>query len=95
MVYTHSTGVLRVLSYLEFPWSSLYAFIWVPKFIRDFCYGMVASNRYALFGKKSDGACPYNPGIRKKCIDWGEECDLDREEDDENANDNSYLSKEV
>eukprot|EP01115_Flamella_aegyptia_P014494 TRINITY_DN827_c0_g2_i1.p1 TRINITY_DN827_c0_g2~~TRINITY_DN827_c0_g2_i1.p1 ORF type:complete len:81 (+),score=16.98 TRINITY_DN827_c0_g2_i1:3-245(+) len=80
------------MSYLNAPWNWAYGFILVPPIIRDFCYRLVAENRYRMFGKKSDGACPYNPGLRKKCIDWGEECDLEAEED--NAED-FYASKDV
>jgi predicted DCC family thiol-disulfide oxidoreductase YuxK len=83
--YSHSTAVLRILSYLNVPWNLAYTFIVVPKFVRDFCYSTFASYRYTLFGKKDDGACPYNPTIRKKCIDWGEPCDIDAEEEDESS----------
>ena len=78
--WSHSSAVLRIMSYLSIPWNLLYGFVIVPKFVRDFCYSVVASNRYRLFGKK-DGACPYNPGLRKKCIDWGENCDEEAEEE--------------
>lgn len=54
--YTRSTGALRILKHLGGGWQLLYAFIIVPRFIRDTVYNLVAKNRYKWFGKKED--CP-------------------------------------
>ncbi len=51
-VYSHSTAILRVCKHLGGISSLLYAFIIVPKFIRDGMYRFVARNRYKWFGKK-------------------------------------------
>jgi predicted DCC family thiol-disulfide oxidoreductase YuxK len=51
-IYTESTGALRVAKELGGFWSWLYAFIIVPRFIRDAVYGWIARNRYTWFGKK-------------------------------------------
>ncbi len=51
-VYTESTAVLRMLRKLRFPLNLLYAFIIIPRFIRDPLYRYIAKNRYRWFGKK-------------------------------------------
>lgn len=51
-VYTKSSAILRICRNLNRPWSWLYAFIIVPKFIRDFFYGIISKYRYNWFGKK-------------------------------------------
>lgn len=53
--YTRSTAALRLAKGLKFPYPLLYAFIIVPKFIRNAVYNWVARNRYRWFGK--DEAC--------------------------------------
>ena len=49
--YTYSTAALKIAKHLKGAWSWLYAFIIVPKFLRDFAYKTFAKNRYRLFGK--------------------------------------------
>ena len=51
-VYTHSTAALRVARRLDGFWKYFYAFIIVPRPIRDFFYKLFAKNRYRLFGKQ-------------------------------------------
>lgn len=51
-VYMRSSGALRVLKHLGSGWKLLYAFIIVPKFIRDGVYNFISKNRYKWFGKK-------------------------------------------
>jgi predicted DCC family thiol-disulfide oxidoreductase YuxK len=51
-IYTRSTGALRLARQLKGAWSLLYAFIIVPRFIRDAVYRLIARNRYKWFGKK-------------------------------------------
>ena len=52
VVYTKSNAALRVTKKLSGAWSALYAFMIVPKFIRNGVYDIVAKNRYKWFGKK-------------------------------------------
>ncbi|HEX2639533.1 MAG TPA: thiol-disulfide oxidoreductase DCC family protein [Pyrinomonadaceae bacterium] len=56
--YTHSTGALRVVRRLGFPWSLIYAFIVVPRPIRDYFYRLFAKYRYRFFGKKDQCMIP-------------------------------------
>src|SRR5215204_7510095 len=53
-VYTHSTAALRVARKLEGGWKWFYAFIYMPRFIRDGAYKLFARYRYRLFGKKDE-----------------------------------------
>lgn len=43
---TASTAALRIAKHLSFPFPLLYAFIILPKSIRDFLYDTLAQNRY-------------------------------------------------
>lgn len=52
MVYSKSTGALKVAQQIKGAWSWLYIFIIIPKFIRDGVYTWIANNRYKWFGKK-------------------------------------------
>ena len=67
-IYTHSTGALRMLKGLGFPWSLAYGFIIVPRFIRDGVYNAVARNRYKWFGKQESCMIP-TPELKKKFLD--------------------------
>lgn len=51
-VYTYSTAALRIARRLDGFWKYFYAFIVVPRPIRDFFYKLFAKNRYRLFGKQ-------------------------------------------
>lgn len=54
-VYRASTAALRIAKRLKAPWPLAYAFIVVPRPLRDWVYALIASNRYKWFGK--DEAC--------------------------------------
>ena len=45
--------------------SLLYVFIFIPAFIRDFCYDLVAKNRFIIFGKTEACKLP-DPVLRKR-----------------------------
>jgi predicted DCC family thiol-disulfide oxidoreductase YuxK len=66
-VYTYSTAALRVARKLSGAWSWAYAFIVVPKFIRDFFYKLFAKYRYKMFGKKDECMLP-TPEIRSRFL---------------------------
>ena len=57
-VYSESTAALKIAKQLQFPISLLYAFILIPKFLRDPVYRWVARNRYRWFGKKESCMLP-------------------------------------
>lgn len=49
--YIKSTAALRISKQLSYAWKLFYLFIIVPKPIRDWCYNLLAKNRYRIFGK--------------------------------------------
>eukprot|EP01098_Paradermamoeba_levis_P004754 TRINITY_DN2027_c0_g1_i1.p1 TRINITY_DN2027_c0_g1~~TRINITY_DN2027_c0_g1_i1.p1 ORF type:complete len:154 (+),score=13.08 TRINITY_DN2027_c0_g1_i1:52-513(+) len=70
-VFTKSSAILRVTSYLSFPWPLLYTFQIVPWFIRDTVYDCVAGSRYQMFGKEDACRRP-TPETRGRFLDLGE-----------------------
>jgi predicted DCC family thiol-disulfide oxidoreductase YuxK len=67
-LYTRSTGALRMLKHLGGGWQLMYAFIIVPKFIRDAIYNFIARNRYKWFGKKNRCWVP-TPELKSRFLD--------------------------
>ena len=67
MAYTHSTAALKIIRRLGSPWSLLYAFIAVPKNIRDYFYKLFARYRYRIFGKKDQCMLP-SPEVRARFL---------------------------
>ena len=67
-LYTKSTAALRMLKHLGGGWGMAYAFIIIPKFIRDGIYNMIARNRYKWFGKKDACWVPV-PALKGRFLD--------------------------
>ncbi len=65
---TQSTAALRVLKLLGKRWALLYAFIIVPKFIRDAVYRFIAKNRYRWFGKRESCWLP-TPELKDRFLE--------------------------
>lgn len=63
-IYTGSTAALRVLRLLGGWHSLLYAFMIVPRFIRDGVYRQIARNRYEWFGRQESCWVP-TPELRE------------------------------
>ncbi len=57
-VYTRSTASLKVLGSLPWYFSWMYVFILLPAPIRDFFYGIIAKNRYRIWGKRDKCMVP-------------------------------------
>ena len=55
IVYRASTASFNIIKHLSFPVNVLYVFIFVPIFVRNSVYGIVAEFRYQLFGQTEDG----------------------------------------
>ncbi|MFN5169650.1 MAG: thiol-disulfide oxidoreductase DCC family protein [Cyclobacteriaceae bacterium] len=66
VLYTRSTAALRVSRHLR-GWSWLYAFRWVPRFLRDAVYNLIARHRYRLFGRQQECMLP-TPELRARFI---------------------------
>ncbi len=67
-VYKRSTAALMVAKQLSGGWPLLYAFMIVPRFIRDAVYNTIANNRYKWFGKKDECWIP-TPALQSKFIE--------------------------
>jgi predicted DCC family thiol-disulfide oxidoreductase YuxK len=66
--YEKSTAALKIARDLSGGYSLMKHFIYLPKFIRDGVYNLVASNRYSWFGKKESCMIP-TPELKAKFID--------------------------
>lgn len=66
--YLRSDAVLKIAGYLRWPWSMLRAFLWVPRFIRDWFYLRVARSRYRWFGKSESCMIP-TPEIKSRFLE--------------------------
>jgi predicted DCC family thiol-disulfide oxidoreductase YuxK len=67
-VFSNSGAALRIAGQLRFPWSLFQAFIILPPGLRDFFYGLIARNRYRLYGKRDECFLP-GPEIRERFLD--------------------------
>ena len=67
-LYTRSTAALRMARHLGGGWSLLYAFIIVPRFIRDGVYDLIARNRYRWFGQKETCWLP-TPELKSRFLE--------------------------
>ena len=56
--HDRSSACLRIAGKLSFPWNLLFPLLIIPKPLRDFIYGMMASIRYRWFGKKESCSLP-------------------------------------
>jgi len=56
--HDRSSACLRIAGKLSFPWNLLFPLLIIPKPLRDFIYGMMASIRYRWFGKKKSCSLP-------------------------------------
>jgi predicted DCC family thiol-disulfide oxidoreductase YuxK len=56
--YTHSDAALEVCRLLGRPYSWLHIFRWIPRFIRDGAYRVVARYRYRWFGQSESCLLP-------------------------------------
>jgi predicted DCC family thiol-disulfide oxidoreductase YuxK len=65
--FTHSDAALQMLRGLGGIWSIGYAFIIVPKPVRDWFYRLFARHRYSLFGKKDVCMVP-TPEVRSRFL---------------------------
>jgi predicted DCC family thiol-disulfide oxidoreductase YuxK len=65
--YTYSTAALRIAKRLSGLWSWFYAFILVPKPVRDFFYKLFARYRYTLFGRQETCMLP-TPDVRARFL---------------------------
>jgi len=65
--FIHSEAALRILRGLGNVWAVGYAFIIVPRVVRDWFYKLFARYRYSLFGKKEVCMVP-TPDVRARFL---------------------------
>lgn len=53
-VYLRSAAVFQLLLHVRYPWKALRLFRWLPRFVTDALYRLVAKIRYRWFGKSSE-----------------------------------------
>jgi len=51
-IYQKSTAVLKIIKYLNWPWTMISVTSFLPLGFRDRMYDFIAQNRYRWFGKK-------------------------------------------
>jgi len=66
-VYERSTAALRIARRLTGLWPLLYAFVAVPRPLRDAVYDWVARNRYRWFGRQEACRVP-TPELRERFL---------------------------
>lgn len=69
-VHTRSDAAIRIARRLGRPWLMARTG-WVPRFIRDSVYNLVARHRYRLFGKRESCMVP-TPELRSRFLDDGD-----------------------
>lgn len=65
--FKKSTAILKITRRMSGLWPLMYAFIIVPKFLRDPIYEWIGRNRYRWFGKKEACMIP-SPDVRAKFL---------------------------
>lgn len=65
--FTRSDAILHMLRDMEGGWKIFYAFIFIPRFLRDYIYKVVATNRYRIFGKRDSCMIP-SPDVKERFL---------------------------
>lgn len=63
-IHDRSSAILRMVKHLKQPFRIAMIFLIVPKFIRDFCYDLVAKNRHRII--KSTVTCRLTSAEERK-----------------------------
>jgi predicted DCC family thiol-disulfide oxidoreductase YuxK len=66
-LFQQSSAVLHICKNMAFPWKFLAILLVIPRFIRDFCYRIVAQNRYRWFGTAESCWLP-TPALKKRFL---------------------------
>jgi predicted DCC family thiol-disulfide oxidoreductase YuxK len=66
-LYNRSTAALRIARHLDGLWAAMYAFIILPRFLRDGVYDWISANRYKWFGKTDACRMP-TPEIKARFL---------------------------
>ncbi|MCB0688852.1 MAG: DUF393 domain-containing protein [Saprospiraceae bacterium] len=66
-VYIRSTAALKVAGYLKSPYRHLQNLQFIPTFIRDPIYRLLAKSRYLIFGKRAICMIP-TPDLKERFV---------------------------
>ncbi len=66
--FSQSTAALEIARKLSGAWPLFYAFIIIPRFVRDGVYDWISRNRYKFFGKKDTCMIP-SPEWKNRFLD--------------------------
>lgn len=64
-VYLFSDSVLHASRHLRSPWPHAAKLLWVPRFVRDLVYRLIARNRYSIWGKEESCRVPSDAEIAR------------------------------
>lgn len=56
--YTKSRAIFKICSKLKWPWKACSVLSLIPKFMTDYCYDIIAKNRYKWFGEQESCMLP-------------------------------------
>ncbi len=65
--YLKSAAALKMLRGLDGIWKAFYAFMLVPRPVRDFIYDLIAKSRYKIFGKRDVCMIP-TPELKERFL---------------------------
>lgn len=65
--HVRSSAILMVVRHLRWPWPLLGVGRVLPRPVRDFLYGLLARNRYRLFGRRETCDIP-DPRVRERLL---------------------------
>lgn len=66
--YLKSDAAVAIAKHLRRPWSGFNYLRFIPQFIRDFAYSLIAQNRYKLLGKREVCMIP-SPELKARFLD--------------------------
>ena len=67
-LYVKSRAAFEIAVFLKAPWYFVRIFKFLPEFITDFFYDLIAKNRYKIFGRSDTCIIP-SPEIRSRFVD--------------------------
>ncbi|SMD38666.1 Predicted thiol-disulfide oxidoreductase YuxK, DCC family [Reichenbachiella faecimaris] len=67
-LYSQARAAFRIAGFLEIPWNWISVFRFLPPFITNFFYRLVAKHRYKLMGQ-ADACILPSPGVRNRFLE--------------------------
>jgi predicted DCC family thiol-disulfide oxidoreductase YuxK len=67
-IFFRSDAALEIADSFDYPWKAFYFLTFIPKFVRDWIYDIIARHRYSWFGKRETCMIP-NDDIVSRFLD--------------------------